>query len=210
MPALNALRVPDGLDLRIAALTEPLSVGLHAVRLAGSLLGARVLVIGAGPIGIAVTTFAHAAGARDLIVSEIDPVRRKRAETFGATATLDPNDGTIPAPAPDVVFECVGAPGLLRQCVDLAPLRGRVVVVGVCRHEDAFLPRVALRKELTLQFALGYTRHEFDVVLDMLANRRIDAAPLVSDVIDLDSVPAMFESLRRPNHHAKVLIDPRQ
>jgi (R,R)-butanediol dehydrogenase/meso-butanediol dehydrogenase/diacetyl reductase len=207
--------VPDSLDLRDAALTEPLSVGAHAVLRAGGLLGARVLVIGAGPIGLAVTVFAHAAGARHLVVSELDPVRRERAATLGAAATIDPAAehvgpafARITGGAPDVIFECVGAPGLLRQCIDAAPVHGRIIVVGVCRHEDAILPRIAIRKELTVQFALGYTREEFALVLDMLAARRIDASALVSDVVGLDALPAMFESLRRPNPRAKVLIDP--
>jgi len=215
LPAHNALRVPDALDLRTAALTEPLSVGAHAVRLAGPLLGARVLVIGAGPIGLAVTIFARAAGARHLVVSEIDPVRRDRAASIGASATIDPAAeapgaafARIAGAAPDVIFECVGAVGLLRQCIDIAPVHGRVVVVGVCRHEDAILPRIAIRKELLVQFALGYTRDEFALVLDMLAAGRIDASALVSDVIGLDALPAVFEGLRRPNPQAKVLIDP--
>jgi (R,R)-butanediol dehydrogenase/meso-butanediol dehydrogenase/diacetyl reductase len=215
LPAHNALRVPDGLDLREAALTEPLSVGVHAVRLAGALLGARVLVIGAGPIGLAVTVFARLAGARHLAVSELDPVRRDRAGTLGASAVLDPGAEPVATAfaraaggAPDVIFECVGAPGLLRQCIDLAPVHGRIVVVGVCRHEDHILPRLAIRKELTVRFVLGYTREEFELVLDLLATRRIDAGALISDVIGLDALPAVFESLRRPNPRAKVLIEP--
>lgn len=217
LPAHNALRVPDDLDLRDAALTEPLSVGAHAVRLAGALLGARVLVIGAGPIGLAVTVFARLAGARHLIVSELDPTRRDRAGTLGASAVLDPAAEPVGAAfarlaggAPDVVFECVGALGLLRHCIDLAPVHGRIVVVGVCRHEDAILPRIAIRKELTVRFVLGYTREEFELVLDLLAARRIDARALVSDVIGLDALPEVFEGLRRPNPRAKVLIDPRR
>src|SRR5581483_413981 len=117
-----------------------------AVRLAGGLLGARVLVIGAGPIGLAVTVFARAAGARHLVVSELDPVRRDRAVALGASAILDPAAEPVGAAfarcaggAPDVIFECVGAPGLLRQCIDIAPVHGRIVVVGVCQHEDAIL-----------------------------------------------------------------------
>ena len=217
LPAHNALRVPDGLDLRLAALTEPLSVGAHAVRIAGNLLGARVLVIGAGPIGLAALLFARAAGARHVVVSEPDAARRARARTLGALAAIDPAAEPLgPAfarsagTAPDVVFECVGIPGMLRQCIDVAPLHSRIVVVGACRQEDAFVPRVALRKELTLHFVLGYTREEFALVLDMLADGRIDAAALITDVVGLDGLPALFESLRRPNPHAKVLIDPRR
>ena len=117
--AKQALRVPEGVGLKEAALTEPLAVGAHAVRIAGSLYGARVLVVGAGPIGLAVTAFARFAGARAVAVSEIDPTRRERAVHVGATALLDPSAEEIgPGFAraaggpPDVIFECVGAPGL--------------------------------------------------------------------------------------------------
>jgi threonine dehydrogenase-like Zn-dependent dehydrogenase len=109
---------------------------------------------------------------------------------------------------PDIIFECVGAPGLLRMCMESAPLHGRIIVVGVCRQEDAILPRVAIRKELSLQFVLGYSREEFALVLDLLASGRIDATPLITGVIGLDALPVTFESLRRPGAHAKVLIDP--
>ena len=166
MPAHHALKIPDGLDLRLAALTEPLAVGAHAVRAAGNLLGARVLIIGAGPIGLAVALLAQLAGARDVVVSEIAPGRRAKAASIGANV-IDP---TTNHPGPAVfIFECVGVPGLLGQCIDLAPLHGRIVVVGVCRGEDRIFPRVALRKELSIQFVLGYTREEFAMVLDLLA-----------------------------------------
>jgi (R,R)-butanediol dehydrogenase / meso-butanediol dehydrogenase / diacetyl reductase len=201
MPAHHALRIPDGLDLKHAALTEPLAVGAHAVRAAGNLLGARVLVIGAGPIGLAVTMLAQLAGAKEVVVSEIAAGRRAKASAIGATVV------ETPGPA-DIIFECVGVPGLLRQCIDLAPLHGRIIVVGVCRGEDQIFPRVALRKELSIQFVLGYTRAEFEMVLDLLASGRIDPSPLITGVIGLTETPAMFEALRKPGDHAKVLIDP--
>ena len=205
MPAHHALKIPDGLDMKCAALTEPLAVGAHAVRAAGNLLGARVLVIGAGPIGLAVTLFALLGGAREVVVSEIGAARRAKAAVLGARV-IDP---AVDKPgAAEIIFECVGVPGLLRQCIDMAPSRGRIVVVGVCRGEDTILPRVAIRKELSLQFVLGYTREEFALVLDLLAAGRIDPAPLITGVIGLDDVPAVFEALRLPGDHAKVLIDP--
>jgi 2-desacetyl-2-hydroxyethyl bacteriochlorophyllide A dehydrogenase len=205
MPAHHALKIPDGLDLKHAALTEPLAVGAHAVRAAGEMLGARVLVLGAGPIGLAVTMLARIAGAGEIVVSEPTAGRRAKAAAPGAIV-VDPAV-TRPGPA-EVVFDCVGVPGTLRQCIDFAPLHGRIIVVGVCRGEDTILPRVALRKELSIRFVPGYTRAEFAMVLEMLAAGRIDAEPLITGVIGLDETPAMFEALRKPGDHAKVLIDP--
>jgi (R,R)-butanediol dehydrogenase/meso-butanediol dehydrogenase/diacetyl reductase len=189
-------------------------VGAHAVRLAGSLYGRQVLVIGAGPIGLAVTLFARFAGARSVCVSELDPARRQRATKLGATSVIDPNNEPVSAAlartgdAPDLIFECVGAPGLIRACMDLLPIHGCLVVVGVNRGEDTILPRVAIRKELTIKFALGYQREDFSLVLDLMADGRIDADALVSRVIGFAELPDMFERLRRPNPDAKVLIDP--
>lgn len=215
LPAGQALRVPDGLGLREAALTEPLAVGAHAVLLAGPIVGARVLVIGAGPIGLAVAAFARFAGAREVAVSEIDPTRRQRAVHAGATVLLDPGSEEIASTfaaavggPPDVIFECVGAPGLLRTCMDLATIHGRIVVVGVNRHEDTILPRIGIRKELSIHFSLGYVPADFTLVLDLVTTGRIDPAAFVSAVIGLDELPDMFERLRRPNPHAKVLVDP--
>lgn len=204
MPAHHALKVPDGLDMKLAALTEPLAVGLHAVRAAGSLLGARVLIVGAGPIGLATTLFAKAAGARAVVVAEPGEARRALAARLGA----DVVESADAVAGPEIIFECVGVPGVLQTCMRIAPLHGRIVVVGVCRVEDRVMPRVAIRKELNLQFVLGYTRDEFAMVLDMLASGQIDAGPLITGVIGLADLPETFESLRRPGAHAKVLIDP--
>ncbi|MEI7710122.1 MAG: alcohol dehydrogenase catalytic domain-containing protein [Rhodospirillales bacterium] len=205
MPAHHAIKVPDGLDLKLAALTEPLAVGLHAVRKAGSLLGVRVLILGAGPIGLATILFARAAGAMQVTVAE--PSSGRRAVAAGMGATVVESAGSVRV-APDVIFECVGVPGVLAQCMRLAPLHGRIVVVGVCRVEDRVLPRVAIRKELLVQFVLGYTREEFAIVLEMLASGQIEAGPMITGIIGLDSVPETFEALRRPSTHAKVLIEP--
>ena len=215
VPARQLLRVPDRVAFDAAALAEPLAVGAHAVRLAGPLLGRRVLVVGAGPIGLATAAFARRAGARDVVVSEIDETRRERATRLGATALIDPARGavaqafaTATGGPPEVVFECVGVPGVLAQCLDLAAVRGLVVVVGVCRHEDRIMPRVAIRKELRLQFVLGYTEEDFRLSLDLLASSGFDAAAMITARVSFDELPGVFESLRHPNPHGKVLLEP--
>lgn len=209
------LRVPDGVPLDHAALAEPLAVGAHAVRLAGSLRGKRVLVIGAGPIGLATASFAARAGARNVVVSEINSVRRDRARMLGATGTIDPAAEPVAdafarqtGGAPEVIFECVGVPGLLRQCIELAGLRGLIVVVGVCRHDDTIMPRAAIRKELSLKFVLGYTDEDFRLSLDLLKAPGFRADEMISARIGFAEMPAMFERLRGPNPEAKVLLQP--
>jgi (R,R)-butanediol dehydrogenase / meso-butanediol dehydrogenase / diacetyl reductase len=211
----QALRIPDSVEDQAAALSEPLAVGAHAVRMAGPLLGRRVLVIGAGPIGIGVVVFARAAGARDIVVSELDPTRRERAVRLGATHGVDPKDGQLGTAfqnqtggPPEIVFECVGAPGLLQQCIELAAVRASVVIVGVCRAEDRVLPRRAILKELRLQFVLGYVPEDFVLALDLLRSRGAEAAAMISRVVGFAELPEAFEALRQPNPDNKVLLSP--
>lgn len=213
--ARQALRLPDGVSYQEGALVEPLAVGLHAVRKAKLGVGARILIIGAGPIGLSVAAFARLAGAREVVVSEMNATRREKSMAMGATAVIDPaSENTAEAFAriagcpPDAIFECVGVRGLIQQCIDLSRPRGLLVVVGVCMMEDAVVPISAILKELNIQFVLGYVSEDFEIVLDAIAKKTINAMPMVSDIVGFDELPAAFEALRRPKGQIKVLIRP--
>jgi (R,R)-butanediol dehydrogenase/meso-butanediol dehydrogenase/diacetyl reductase len=211
----QALKLPDPLDMQSGAMVEPLAVGYHAVRRTGAILGVRVLVIGAGPVGQAVTLFARLAGAACVVVSEPRASARSRAMRMGATATVDPRAtdvaeafADLAGGPPEVVFECVGVPGMIEEAARLAPLFGRVTVVGACMETDHFRPMVALTKELTFAFVLGHTRGDFQFVIDALAQNRIDPSPLVTEVAGFDRFPAAFEGLRGGADSCKLLLKP--
>ncbi|TDH57909.1 zinc-binding dehydrogenase [Dankookia rubra] len=213
--ASQALRLPDGLGFAAGALLEPLAVGAHAVAMSDMPAGARVLVTGAGPIGLAVAAMARLAGAGAVVVSEPGAERRERAARLGATAVLDPAaaplDAAFAAAAggpPDLILECVGIPGMLQQMIALAPPRGRITVVGVCMEEDRLRPRMAIRKELSLRFVLAYDRADFARVLRHLGAGEIRAADFVTGTIGLEALPEAFEALRRPGAQVKLLVDP--
>lgn len=211
----QAIRLPSAVDLKIGALVEPLSVGLHAVRKAGSLLGAKVLVIGGGPVGLSVALYARLAGAACVAVSEPHAARRPRAEAIGATAVIDPSQVELAQDfvahaggAPDVVFECVGVPGMIEEAVRQSRLFGRVVVVGACMEQDHLHPMLALQKEVEMSFALGHDRKDFAFVVDSLERGRIDPAALVTGVVGFDAFPAAFEALRGAGEACKLLLKP--
>jgi (R,R)-butanediol dehydrogenase/meso-butanediol dehydrogenase/diacetyl reductase len=213
--AKEALRLPSEVRTREGATTEPLAVGLHAVQKSGLGVGAKVLILGAGPIGLATTIFARLAGARHVVVSEYAAARREAAGVLGATAVVDPaKEGPGPAftrivgEPPDVIFECVGVPGMIQQCVDMSRPFGRVVVVGVCMVEDKLIPISAILKEVNLQFVLGYGRPDWRIVLDLLNSGRIDPRPLITDVVSMRELPAAFEALRKPSTQIKVMVQP--
>jgi 2-desacetyl-2-hydroxyethyl bacteriochlorophyllide A dehydrogenase len=205
--AREAFALPEGIGTDLGALVEPLAVGLHAVERARIQADDRVLVIGAGPVGLAVTLWARHMGARELVVSDPVAARREAAARFGATATADPATGDLGGPY-DLVFECVGTPGMVATSVAEAAVHGRVIVAGVCTKPDPFIPVIAVMKELAMHFVVYYRRQDFAYVVDMLAQGRLDPRPLVTDRVGLDDFPTAFAALKHPSTQCKVLVEP--
>jgi threonine dehydrogenase-like Zn-dependent dehydrogenase len=210
-----ALEVPNGLDSRHAALTEPLAVGLHAVARSGATPGDSAVVVGCGPVGLAVIAGLRAVGLESIVAADLSPTRRAMALTMGATAAVDPGEeGVVDAwrrldgRRPLVAFEAVGVPGMLQQLLRDLPPRTRVAVVGVCMEPDRILPFYAIAKELSLHFAMAYGVDEFAGALRALAEGEIDASPMITGTVGLDGVPGAFEALAHPDEHVKILVEP--
>lgn len=179
--------------------------------------GESVLVIGAGPIGAGAILFARRRGAAHVIVSERSAERRAIALELGATAVIDPLTENVTARftqlcgrPPQVVMECVGVAGLLQQAIELAGVRGRVLVVGVCFGEDRIMPLPHLMKEVHLQFSSCYTEEDFNAVIDALAHQRVQARPMHTSTVSLAELPQAFAALRERPAGCKVLIDPKR
>jgi (R,R)-butanediol dehydrogenase/meso-butanediol dehydrogenase/diacetyl reductase len=213
--AKDTFLLPGGLDHRTGALVEPLAVALHAVEGARREVDEPALVIGAGPVGLAIVLWLRHLGARHIVVSDPVAGRRAMAERLGATATVDPTAADVRSAferetgaAPTAVLECVGVPGTLQHAADVAGAEALVTVVGVCMQPDTVTPLVALSKELTMRFVLYYLRADFERTLAALAGEAFDPTVLITDDIGLDDLPARFEALRRPTTEGKVLVRP--
>lgn len=208
-------RLPSGVSIDEGGMVEPLAVAHHTVEMGAIRKGEAVLVIGAGPIGAAVTLFARLAGAAHVVVSEPSAARRTLAMELGATATIDPKAEDVGARfraltgrAPQVVFECVGIPGLIQQTIQLAGVRGRVVVAGVCFGEDSITPLVGFSKEVSVQFSQCYTEKNFEQVIDLIARGEAKVTPMHTQTVGFAELPDTFEALRTAVGQCKVLIDP--
>jgi 2-desacetyl-2-hydroxyethyl bacteriochlorophyllide A dehydrogenase len=203
------LRVPNGLNARQAALTEPMAVGLHAVNKSGVQPGETALVLGCGPIGIAVIAALRARGVETIVAADFSPKRREIATTMGAHQTLDPGQGSaFDTVAPAVVFEAVGVPGIIDDVMRRARHGTRLVVVGVCMQPDTVHPFFAIAKEINVQFVLAYDPNEFADSLRAIAEGDIDVSPVITGDVGLEDVGAAFDDLADPERHCKILVTP--
>jgi threonine dehydrogenase-like Zn-dependent dehydrogenase len=206
------LEVPNGLATDQAALTEPLAVGVHAVEKAALAGDEAPLVIGCGPVGLAVIAALRLKGIRPIVAADFSPKRRELALKMGADVVVDPakeQPYSKLAPAKRAaIFECVGVPGVLQQMFEAVPRDARLVVVGVCMEPDTIEPMFGIVKELSLQFVLGYTPDEFARSLRLLADGQVDAEALITGKVGLDGVKGAFGELANPERHTKILVEP--
>ena len=227
------LPVPNGLATNLAALTEPMTVGLHAVEKSNINKGEIPWVVGCGPVGLAVIIALKRRGIGPIIAADYSPRRRALAEKFGADIIINPAESSpyeswlevggksaqgellpahpmtgIPTLRQAVFFECVGIPGIIQQLMQGAPKAARIVVVGVCMETDSFQPLFGINKELNLQFVLGYTADEFSQTLHHIAEGDIDVEPLITGTVNIDGVADAFHDLGDPEQHAKIMVVP--
>lgn len=227
------LEVPNGLPTERAALTEPMAVGYHAVQKARLDADDVPLVIGCGPVGLAVIAALKLKNAHPIIAADFSPRRRQLAQAIGADVIVDPRTQSpydswkqmaaysdpakapqlppwLPGPAlrPAVIFECVGVPGMIDSVMAAAPANTRLVVVGVCMERDQIEPMLGTNKELNIQFVLGYSGEEFKTTLRNLAEGRINGDPLITGKVGIEGVAGAFEALASPERHAKILVEP--
>jgi threonine dehydrogenase-like Zn-dependent dehydrogenase len=111
-------------------------------------------------------------------------------------------------PKRPLIFECVGAPGVLQNIINGAPQFARIMVVGVCMQSDQIEPAIAINKEIDLRFVLGYSPLEFRDTLHMIAEGKVQCRPLITGEVGLAGVDAAFSALGDPNLHAKILVNP--
>jgi (R,R)-butanediol dehydrogenase/meso-butanediol dehydrogenase/diacetyl reductase len=210
----SVFKMPQGMSFRAGATVEPLVVGWHGLRRARFQAGETCVIMGGGPIGMVTLIWARFAGARAIVISELVMERRELALKMGADAAVDPRMHS-PAAAmarltgagPDVVFDCIGAPGTMAQAVSYAPRGGRVTVIGVSNEDDGFPPGLAMSKELDLHFSLGIEPGEVETVVAVLASGRISTEPMITHTVGLEELPRAFNALRQPTNQTKVMLE---
>ena len=201
--------VPDVISDDAAALLEPLSVGIWACRRAGVTAGSRVLVTGAGPIGLVTTQTALPFGATAVIVSAVNPDRLELAGTMGATTLVDPRETDLAdvGPPPDILVECSGHPAATAAAIKALDRAGRVVLVGMGGDELPLPLSVIQERELEITGTFRYA-NTWPTAIALVASGRVDLDRLVTGVFRLDQAEEALTAGRRDATSVKAVVRP--
>lgn len=217
-PEKMLIPLPDSISFDDAILAEPLATSLHAVRLSRLQIGDDAVILGAGTIGLGVLQFLRMGGAGKIIVVEPSPVKRKLALQLKADAVIDPDqekdklrsrilemtDGL----GAEIVFECAGVPQSVQASYRLVKRSGQVLLVGVNHAKVCVQSYVITIKEIQLKGVFGYG-DEFSTVIDLMGQKKIDVAPMLSDEIPLERIEMDgFQRIIREKDIIKVVVKP--
>jgi 2-desacetyl-2-hydroxyethyl bacteriochlorophyllide A dehydrogenase len=217
VPEGALLRLPDSIPLDVGALVEPLSVAWHAVSASPLTTSSTVLILGGGPIGLAVVQCLVALKTRMIIMSEVSSSRQRFAREFGAHHVFDPTKNDLisisrelsGADGPDIVFDCAGVPASITTACQAVRARGTVVNVAIWEKEIPFQPNMLVFREAKYTAVLGYQRKDFQAVVDALADGRLKPEKMITSRIQLeDLVEGGIKALITDKEsHVKILVE---
>ena len=213
VPAFTLHRLPADVDLRLAALTEPLAVACHDARRAELVAGENAVVIGGGPIGLLVALVAREAGA-NVVVGEVNPDRLALAAALGLEAVDGREDALADrvtaltdGAGADVVFEVSGSPASALGMTELASIRGRIVVVAIFPEPQPVKLFDFFWKELQLRGARVYEPEDYERAIELVAAGTLPLERLITAVEPLDRLPHIFAEHARGSAAMKILVD---
>ncbi|ADG41557.1 MULTISPECIES: 2,3-butanediol dehydrogenase [Leuconostoc] len=216
VPEENLYHLPEDFSLKLAATIEPTAVAVQAIKEGGLKFGEKVVIFGAGPIGVLVAAAAKAAGATKIIAVDLSEVRLNKALEMGATDVINPSQVSdtiaaikeiIPNGA-DVSFEVAGVQPTFEQAIDATRARGTVVIVSIFAKPIAFDPMQLTNAGVKLTSTIAYSKETFEQTVELVSSGQIDVKPVITDVIELDNILSDgFESLTHDKSQAKILVD---
>jgi 2-desacetyl-2-hydroxyethyl bacteriochlorophyllide A dehydrogenase len=211
----NALRIPDSLSTRAAALAEPTAIALHAVRMGDVGPGDRVLVTGGGPVGLLIVAVLRAQGLTDITVSEPSSIRRQQALAVGATRAVtpdtlvDPPMGVTVARPYAVAFECSGHASAAERSLAQLDYAGTLVIVGTGFEPPRMNQNRMIIFELEIVGAYNYNAEGFGPAVALLDSGTLPLQSLMEpDDIPLNGVMEAMERLSRGEIPSKVMVRP--
>jgi 2-desacetyl-2-hydroxyethyl bacteriochlorophyllide A dehydrogenase len=211
------MEVPDGMPDEHAACIEPLAVGLEHARRGRPDKDDAALVIGCGAIGLGVIAGLKIMGIAPIVAADFHESRREQALKMGAHIAVDPREISPYAPLPDfgnrqvnLIYECVGLPGMLQQMIEAAPFDGRIVMGGYCMEQEHLFVFAAQNKRLNIQFASGEEPQDMELALRSIDDGSIDVTPWLGGRIGLSQVAETIAGMSSPTAPVRTVVDPRK
>ncbi|KXU33796.1 hypothetical protein A0J57_03920 [Sphingobium sp. 22B] len=202
-----SVKLPSTLSETDGALIEPMASALRGVRMGGVDATSRIAVIGVGAMGAGAIYWSRRQGASRVAALARSARRRDLASTMGATSLVPmPSEPGAVAEAlqgaPDIVFECTGAPEMVSAAIDLVRPGGTIVFIGICGGSASFVPAAATMKEAVIRFTSAYSLEEFQATADAFDAGGVEPRSLVDRRVGLDEVPAVLEAMRSGSSQA--------
>lgn len=215
-PASIVVKIPEKMGFEEAALIEPAAVGIHAVRRSGQKLDDRVIVMGAGTIGLSIMQAALWAGAKEIIITDLLDYRLKKALELGADEAINPMSGkhlsTVVkekwgSEAADVIYDCVSTEETLSQAIEIARKGTKIVTIG-CPQGKLSVDVIWIQNnELELIGSVTYVRDDFITAMDLIRKKKIKMLPLLTHHFKLEDIDKAFQlMLEKKDEVIKVLI----
>jgi len=215
VPQEMAIPVPEGLDLKLACLAEPLATALHAIRLAGIGSNDRVVVLGAGGIGLCSVALLKALGVRWILVSEPQEGRRNRAMALGAQRGVDPMAEDLGKAVEEwkgkegvtAVMECAGNSETTKLALQMVAPGGKVALVGLVKGTVDWAPALTMLKQIRIQGSFANTQAECRECLGMMARGELNVEPMLEGVIPFQELPACMDRLLHAPGEGKLIVE---
>jgi L-iditol 2-dehydrogenase len=216
VPDTLAMKLPSGLSFPHGAMIEPTAVAVHALGRAGDIVGRKVLVIGAGPIGNLVAQTAAGLGAEAVMITDLSDFRLDKARECGITARVNVTRDDLAAEVlrhfgpdkADVILECVGAEAAVTSAISVARKGSTLIVVGVFGHKPTVDLGLVQDRELTLRGTLMYQHEDYRTAIDLVATGKVKLAPLVTDSFPFDRYLDAYRYIEQTGDLAlKVMIE---
>lgn len=209
-------KIPEGLDLKLAALAEPIAVAVHDVRRSGLKVGEKVLIIGGGPIGMLIAMVARRSGASRIVISEINQFRCDFAKKMGFE-TVNPTEPDFAermrtlsdGKGFDVTFEVSGSKAGITSAVEHTTIGGMITIVGMTKEPYPVDLSTMFSKELQMQGVRIHAQYNFIGAVELLKSGELDEefAALISKVFPFDELEQAFDFVQTPGDYFKVLIE---